>query len=110
MRIEFTSNFTGLTVRAILHRELEDGTIVVSYMGRDWEHNTLEIKRYRTLAKWQYTGIKLTPKKVVAMGEPAMEHVRDFYTAQLMSAHTSTMGRLWANAQLNIIFASYQPE
>jgi hypothetical protein len=107
-RIEFTNNFTGTTLRAILHRELEDGTIVVSYMGRDWENNTLEVRRYRSFAKWQYAGLTLAPKRKVAMSEPTVEHIRDHYTAVLMSPHSTTMQRLWANAQLNLIFADYE--
>jgi hypothetical protein len=110
MRIEFTNNFTGTTLRAILHRELKDGSIVVSYMGRDWENNGVEMRRYRTFAKWQYSGVTLAPKKKVVMGELEAEHVRDYYTAVICNPRSTTMQRMFANCQLNLIFASYHAE
>lgn len=110
MRIEFQNNLTGDVTRAILHRELEDGSIVVSYVADAFGANGGQLRRYRTLSPWHFSGIKLAPKKVVVMGEPAVDHVRTFYTDQLANPHTTTVRRMYANCQLNLIFAAYNVE
>jgi hypothetical protein len=58
MRITFTSNITGKTVRAIQHREFEDGSIVVSYVSEGPDFRPV-LRRYRTLSPWHFTGLTL---------------------------------------------------
>lgn len=62
MRISFTDNTTGLTRRAILHREFENGEIMISYMVDNWGRGgqgSFELRRYVTLAPWHFTGVTL---------------------------------------------------